>query len=119
MEATTMLLQQIKQMPASQILNGRTYEPRLEVMRVRQNFVAPYRKYRFLFVDKQDLKTRKQFVKRLENVSASWPQGTYYLKLSNGLVFARFDVSERGKVKKLYEASPATSKPYPVWEWFN
>lgn len=94
------------------------FEHRLGVMRVRTNFVAPYLKYRYLYIQKSDLKNKKSFTKKVQSVCASWPPGTYYLKLSDGSVFVRFDISN-GKVKKLYEVSPATNKPYPIWEWIK
>lgn len=94
------------------------FESRLEVMRVRQNFAAPYLKYRFLFVQKPDLKDKKSFVTRIQRVCTSWPPGVYYLKLADGAVFSRFEVSD-GRVKKIYENSPATNKPYPITEFFK
>jgi|SRR3989344_5462193 len=90
------------------------FENRLEVMRVRQNFVGPYRKYRFLYVQRPDLKDRKTFVKKIEGVAGNWPPGTYYLKTPSGQVFTRFDIILGGKIKKLYDISPATNKPYPI-----
>jgi len=93
-------------------------EPRLEVMRVRQNFAAPYLKYKYLYVHKEDLKDKKSFIKRVQAVCTNWPPGTYYLKQPAGGVFARFEISN-GKVKKIYENSPATNKPYPITEFFR
>ncbi len=94
------------------------FESRLEVMRVRQNFAAPYLKYRYLFIQKTDLKDKRSFIKRIEKVCTSWPPGVYYLKLPGGGVFSRFEASD-GKVKKIYENSPATNKPYPITEFFK
>ena len=50
------------------------FENRLEVMRVRQNFVGPYRKYRFLYVQRPDLKDRKTFVKKIEESTNPIPE---------------------------------------------
>jgi len=41
------------------ITMAKKFEGRLEVMRVRQNFAAPYLKYRYLYVQKLDLKDKK------------------------------------------------------------
>ena len=100
------------------ITMAKKFEGRLEVMRVRQNFAAPYLKYRYLYVQKLDLKDKKSFIKRVQGVCASWPPGTYYLKHADGGVFARFEVSS-GKVKKIFENSPATNKPYPINDCFK
>ena len=91
-----------------------SFENRLEVMRVRQNFIGPYRKYRFVYFQKPEFKNKKTFITIIESVAGNWPPGTYYLKMSSGQVFARFDISVGGKIKKLYDISPATNKPYPI-----
>jgi len=93
------------------------FESRLAIFRVRANFIAPYRKCRFFYLDHPHLKTKNAFIKRVEEIAASWPNGTYYLKLSNGQVFARFDMYN-GKVKILYKNSPVTGKLYPLWAFF-
>ena len=94
------------------------FESRLAVFRVRANFVAPYRKCKFFYLDKAHLKSKGTFIKRIEEVAANWPNGTYFLKMSSGLVFARFDMFE-GKVRVLYKDSPVTSKPYAAWGFFK
>ncbi len=91
-----------------------TSASRFEVMRVRQHFVGPYRKYRFVNFQKPELNSRKAFIKKIETVAGNWPPGTYFLKTTAGQVFARFDISLGGKLKKLYDISPATNKPYPI-----
>jgi hypothetical protein len=51
-------------------------------------------------------------------MTGSWPSGPFYLKLSDGRVFARFDVSS-GKVSKFYKDSPITNKAYPIMSWWK
>jgi len=94
------------------------FESRLSVFRVRANFVAPYRKCKFFYMDKTQLKTKNTFIKRIEEVAGNWPNGTYFLKMSSGQVFARFDMFG-GKVRILYKDSPITSKPYVVWHFLK
>jgi len=94
------------------------FESRLSVFRVRVNFVAPYRKCRFFYLDKGHLKSKTSFMHQIENIGSSWPNGTYFLKMSSGVVFARFDIYD-GKVKVLYKDSPTTGKPYVVWLFFK
>ncbi len=100
------------------ITMAKKFEGRLEVMRVRQNFAAPYLKYKYLYMQKGDLKDKKSFIKRLHGVCSSWPPGIYYLKISDGGVFVRFEISN-GKIKKIFETSPATNKPYPINDCFK
>lgn len=87
-------------------------------MRVRANFIGPYRKCKYFYLEKKHLKNKRAFIKHIQKVAADWPSGTYYLKLSDGRVFARFDLIN-GKVKQLYRESPSTGKEYPVWDWFK
>lgn len=94
------------------------FENRLAVMRVRVNYIAPYRKCRYFYLEKKHLKNKRAFIKHIHEIASSWPNGTYYLKLSNGQVFARFDMVA-GKVKKLYKESPATGKVYALWDWIK
>ena len=94
------------------------FESRMAVMRVRPTYIAPYLKCRYFYLSKPDLKTKRTFVKHAETLIGNWPSGTYYLKLSSGKVFIRFDVYE-GKIKKFYKESPATGKIYPIWAWIQ
>lgn len=96
----------------------KAFENRLAVMRVRVNFIAPYRKCRYFYLEKKHLRNKRIFVKHIQTIANNWPNGTYYLKLSNGQVFARFDLIA-GRVKKLYKESPATGRIYAVWEWIK
>jgi hypothetical protein len=100
---------------ASELDKTITFEKRLTVLRARPSFIAPFRKCKFFYVELEDLKTEKRFLDKIEEIAKSWPTSTYYLKLSNGTVFARFDIIN-GKVRKLFKQSPATRIPYP---WTN
>ncbi len=94
------------------------FESRLEVMRVKPTFVAPYRKCRFFYLDPKDLKTKRSFTKHIEEIARNWPNGVYYLKMSSGKIFVRFEMYD-GKVRKLYKDSPITGKEYPAWYFFK
>ena len=96
----------------------KVFEPRLAVFRVKVNFIAPYRKGKYLYVEAKDIKTKPAFLKRIRHIAAIWPNGDYYLKLSDGRVFARFNILN-GKLAKFYKASPITQKEYPVWAWWK
>jgi hypothetical protein len=95
-----------------------SFESRLAVFRVRANFVAPYRKCRFFYLEPKHTKTKSNFIKQIEHIGGNWPNGTYFVKMSSGQVFARFDVYE-GKVRVLYKESPMTGKLYPIWAFFK
>jgi len=101
-----------------QVVLQKVFEPRLAVFRVKANFIAPYRKCKYLYMDPKDLKTKGSFTKHVLRIAGAWPNGTYYLKLSNGQVFARFDMID-GKIHKFYKDSPITGKLYPVWAFWK
>ena len=96
----------------------KVFEPRLAVFRVKINFIAPYRKCKYLYIEPKDLKTRVSFLRRIRQIALIWPNGDYYLKLSDGRVFARFAILN-GKLHKFYKSSPVTQKEYPVWNWWK
>ena len=96
----------------------KVFESRLAVFRVKANFIAPYRKCKYIYLDHNKLKTKGSFIKHIEAVSTNWPNGPFYLKLSDGRVFSRFDVSG-GKVSKFFKESPITGKPYPINAWWK
>jgi hypothetical protein len=95
--------------------NPKLYESRLAVFKVRANFMAPYRKCKYIYMEPKILKSKKSFLNFLSSLVKNWPTGSYYLKLSTNQVFARFDVIN-GKVARFYEKSPITGKLYPIWE---
>ena len=94
------------------------FESRLEVMRVKPTFVAPYRKCRFFYMEQKDLKTKRSFTKHIERIAHGWPNGSFYLKMSTGQIFSRFEMYN-GEVKKLFKDSPITGKEYPIWYFFK
>jgi hypothetical protein len=96
----------------------KVFEPRLAVFRVKVTFIAPYRKCKYLYVEPKDIKTKAAFLKRIRHIAAIWPNGDYYLKLSDGRVFARFAILN-GKLNKFYRNSPITQKEYPIWAWWK
>lgn len=94
------------------------FENQLSVIRIRKQYAAPYLKSRFVYLKRRDISTQKKFVKALADTVKSWPDGTYYLKLSTGKVFVRFEVKE-GKIRTIYKTSPITGEKYPIWEYMK
>ncbi|MEM2954342.1 MAG: hypothetical protein QW625_00080 [Candidatus Nanoarchaeia archaeon] len=94
------------------------FESRLAVYRVKVNFIAPFKKCKYVYVEPRLLKSKNSFLRYLENLVSSWPNGAFYLKLSSNQVFARFDVLN-GKIVRFYEKSPITNKPYPIWLYWK
>jgi len=68
-------------MTATETIAVPEFESRLSVFRVRANFAAPYRKCKFFYLDRVNLKSRKGFLKHVQNVCKGWPNGIYFLKL--------------------------------------
>jgi len=88
---------------ATEVVDAPVFESRLSVFRVRANFVAPY---------------RKCFMNHVQNVCRGWPNGVYFLKLTNGKVFARYEIVN-DEVRTIFKDSPTTNKEYPVWDHFR
>ena len=97
---------------------AKEFEGRLIVIRVRKVYAGPYQKHRYFYLERADLKSKKAFIQHIQKVAKYWEDGIYYLKLSSGRIFARFDLKS-GKVKKLYETSPITGESYVCWAFFK
>lgn len=93
------------------------FEDQLSVIRVRKNYAAPYLKQKFIYIKRSDVKNERNFKGAMAERIRNWPDGIYFLKLSDGKVFTRFEVKE-GKVTKIYRISPATGMRYPMHEYF-
>jgi hypothetical protein len=94
------------------------FESRLQVLRVRPTYIAAFRKCRFLYLERDHLTSKRTFLNYLARLTEKWPNGTFYLKLSTGKVFARLEVRD-GKVEQILKCSPATGNVYPIWKFFS
>jgi len=94
------------------------FEDKLAVIRVKKTYAAPFLKYKYVYVKRNDIKDRNKFKSKIDKIAASWPPSIYLLKHPSGKIFARFRVSE-GKMTLLYKTSPSTGDLYPVWEFFK
>jgi hypothetical protein len=94
------------------------FEDQLSVIRVRKNYAAPYLKQKYVYIDKKDVKTERIFKQAMNDRIRNWPDGIYFLKLSSGKVFTRFNVRD-GKVIQIFKISPATGMKYPMHEFFT
>ena len=63
---------------ATETIVAPEFESRLSVFRVRANFAAPYRKCKFFYLDRVNLKSRKGFLKHTQNVSKGRPNAIYF-----------------------------------------
>ena len=63
------------------------FESRLQVLRVRPTYIAAFKKCRYLYLEKIHLASKRHFLNYLSRLTEKWPNGTFYLKLSNGKVF--------------------------------
>lgn len=94
------------------------FEPKMSVLRIRAKYSAPYKKHMYFYLTKEDLKSEKDFIEKINKTVKNWKDGDYYLKLSSGRVFIRFTILE-GKLKKINKISPITKKEYPVYNFFK
>lgn len=101
-------------------MNGKVkFEDKLSVVRVRRDYAAPYLKHRYFNLKRKDIKSKKLFIQKIESTVLNWPPGCYYLRMSDGKVFARFEITVDGKVRNFYKHSPATGRAYPIWQFFR
>ncbi len=91
------------------------FEEQLTVVRIRKRYSAPFLKYKYIYVKKKDLKSKKAFSEKINSVCKSWPDSDYQLKNSDGKVFVKFVIKD-GKVRKVLKKSDITGKEYPVSE---
>lgn len=94
------------------------FESKLSVLKIRDKYSAPYKQHMYIYILKEDLKSKDIFIEKLNSKVANWKDGQYYLKVSSGKVFARFKV-ELGKVRTLYRSSPITQREYLCWRFFK
>ncbi len=95
-----------------------TPESRYSVIRVRDKYTGPYRKAPYINFQKEDFLSEVVFKRALRKKIKLWQSGTYMLKMSNGGIFARFDVCD-GTLEKIYKESPVTGRLYPLAELFR
>lgn len=87
------------------------FEEQLTVVRVRKRYAAPFLKYKYIYLDKKDIKSKKVFCEKINRISKSWPDSEYQLKFNSGKVFIRFTIKE-GAVTKVYTKSNITGNDY-------
>jgi len=101
-------------------MNGKTlnFESRLQVLRARPTYTAAFKKCRYLYLEKDHLNSERDFLGYLSRLTEKWPNGTFFLKQSDGKVFARLVVRD-GQVQSILKLSPSTGQMYPIWHFFN
>ncbi len=93
------------------------FEDQLSVIRVRKNYAAPYLKQKYVYIGRKDVKSERNFKTAMSEKIRNWPDGIYFLKMSSGKVFTRFEVKE-GKIIQVFRVSPATGSKYPMQLFF-
>ncbi len=91
------------------------FEEQLTVIRIRKRYSAPFLKYKYIYLKKEDLKSKKAFINKMSNIVKTWPDSEYQLKLSSGKVFIKFLVRD-GIITDVFTKSNITGKNYPVAE---
>lgn len=86
-------------------------------MIIRKKYISPYRRARYISIDLDSMKSKKDLIDKIEDRSKHWRDATYFLK-DDSSVFARFK-TEDGKVVKLFKVSPVTDQTYKCWECFR
>ena len=89
-------------------------DEKMTVMQVRQNYSIVYQFKPTLKLEKQDVKTQKDFVKYLKGLTTNWKGGDYFFKAPQG-TFAYFNLDE-GKIK--LSRKSRLGKEYLCWQYF-
>ena len=91
------------------------FNEKLQVMQVRPNYSILYQFRPEIKIEKNYVKTHKNFVRYIQSLSTNWKPGAYFLKHSKG-TFAYFTI-KRGHVK-LFKKSKL-GKEYLCWQYFD
>ena len=94
------------------------FEDQLTVIRIRKRDAAPFLKYKYIYLKKADVKSKKSFSDKINNICKSWPDSEYQLKTSEGKVFVKFRIKD-GKVAGVLKKSDITGNDYPVAKYMK
>ena len=87
----------------------------LTVMQVRMNYSTVYPFKPMLKLDKEALRSKKDFVRFIKDLTTNWKEGEYFLRSGDG-TFAYFTLA--GKSVKLLKKS-RKGKDYLCWSHFK
>ncbi len=90
-------------------------ESKMTVMQVRPNYSIVYQFKPSLKLEKEHVKTQKDFVGFIRGISTNWKDGDYFLKSEQG-TFAYFALTGN-KVKLLKKSK--LGKEYLCWQYFG
>ena len=88
----------------------------MTVMQVRQNYSIVYQFKPALRINGNVVKTKKDFISYIKDVTINWKDGDYFLRCEHG-TFCYFTLN--GKRVKLLKTSGATGKEYLCWSLFE
>ncbi|MBI2148470.1 hypothetical protein HYU23_02225 [Candidatus Woesearchaeota archaeon] len=88
---------------------------KMTVMQVRPNYSIVYQFKPILKLERRHVKSQKNFVDFIKEISTNWKDGDYFLKSTKG-TFAYFNLN--GSRVKLFKKSKM-GKDYICWEYFG
>ncbi len=94
------------------------FEEQLTVIRIRKRYAAPFLKYKYVYLKKKDIKSKKAFSEKINSLCKTWPDSYYQLKDSDAKVFVKFKV-KNGEVQEVLKKSDITGKEYPVAKYMK
>ena len=90
-------------------------DDKMTVMQVRPNYSIVYQFKPIVKLERNHVKTQKDFTGFIKNISGNWKSGDYFLKCSKG-TFAYFTLN--GSRVKLLKKS-RIGKEYLCWQFFG
>lgn len=90
------------------------FDEKMTVMQVRPHYSIVYQFKPQVKVEKTNVKSQKNFVTFIRDISGNWKDGDYFLKCSKG-TFCYFTLN--GRRVKLFKRSRA-GRDYLCWEYF-
>ena len=91
------------------------FDEKMIVMQVRPNYSIVYQFKPQLRIEKRHIKTQRDFVSYIKDISTNWKDGDYFLKTNQG-TFAYFTL-DGTKVRLLKKSR--IGKEYLCWQCFG
>ena len=91
------------------------FDDNMTVMQVRPNYSIVYQFKPTLRIEKRHVKTQKDFISYIKEISTNWKDGSYFLKCNTG-TFAYFNL-DGNKVNLLKKSK--IGKEYLCWQHFT
>ena len=97
------------------IFNMSTLTKQMAIMQVKSGYSELYRYKPYLKIPKNKIKSKKEFVNYLRELTLDWKEGDYFIRNDEG-TFAYFNIRE-GRIE--LRRTSNSGKRYLCWEKFR